>query len=99
MSALKHALFASDKANKRLCLRLRIADSVAVHLVINLVILPFWKVLVNVFSILYLEANLRSVSNPFIPDAVKLLNPPKWFLFDGFIDTRILHKELLEREL
>ena len=100
LSALKHVLFASDKVNKRMCLRLKIADSVAVHLVIYFkVSFAILNSLVVVFSILYLETNLGSVSNPFIPDTVKLSKPPKCFLSDGFIDARILHKELLERGL
>ena len=77
LSALKHVLFASDKENQRMCLRLRIADSVAVHWVIcfkvSFLILNSFS---RFFLILCLEANLRSASNLFIPDAVKLSKPP-----------------------
>ena len=100
LSALKHVLFASDKENKRMRLRLRIADSVAVHLVICFkVSFPILNSFSHCFLNSILEANLRSVLNLFIPDAVKLPKQPKCFLPDGFIDAEILHKKLLERVL
>ena len=100
LSALKHVLFASDKVNKRICLRLRIADSVAVHLVI------YFKVsfpILNSFSRCFFNSIFRGqfekCFKPIISDTVKLSKPPKCFLSDGFIDARILHKELLKRGL
>ena len=82
------------------CLRLRIADSVAVHLVICFkVSFPILNSFSRCFFNSIFRGQFEKCFKPIFPDAVKLSKPPKCFLSDGFIDARTLHKELLERRL